>query len=337
MNPRSVLLPVAALLLFAGCRTMQSTSAPMGPERSDAAFAALVPADARLERIAEGFDWTEGPVWRRSGGYLLFSDIPRNTVYRWKEGEGLSVYLRPAGYMRDDPAGDELGTNALTFDAQDRFVVADHGNRQIARIDEVKFTRTTLADRFEGKRLSSPNDLIYRSNGDLYFTDPPYGLLGLNQNPTKELQVNGVYRLTPAGELTRIISDLTFPNGVALSPDQQTLYVTNSDPKRPAWMAYPIREDGSVGPGRVLLDATTLDREGKIGGPDGMAVDRNGNIFGSGPGGIVVISPEGQLLGTIPTESRASNCAFGDDGSTLYITADMNIFRIRLNTVGAGF
>jgi gluconolactonase len=309
-----------------------------GPEPNDAAaFEALVPPDARLEKIATGLDWTEGPIWRVSGGYLLFSDIPRNTVYRWKEGEGTSVFLRPAGYTRPDPPGDELGTNALVFDAQDRLVMADHGNRQIARLEETKFTRTTLADRYQGKRLNSPNDLIYRSNGDLYFTDPPYGLVGLNDNPTKEQEVNGVYRLTPSGELTRIISDLTFPNGVAFSPDEKTLYVAVSDPERPVWMAYPIQEDGGVGPGRVLYDATPLLRAGKEGSPDGMAIDRAGNLFGAGPGGIVVISPEGRLLGTIPVESRTSNCTFGDDGSMLYITADMNVFRIRLNTKGARF
>jgi gluconolactonase len=337
---RTPLVLLASFLALTACQTTMKTTPPADSTSAaprDPDFEALVPRDARLEKLAEGFDWTEGPIWRASGGYLLFSDIPRNTVYRWKEGEGLSVFLRPAGYTRPDPPGDELGTNALVFDAQDRLVMADHGNRQIARLDEVKFTRTTLADRFEGKRLNSPNDLIFHSNGDLYFTDPPYGLRGLNQNPTKELEVNGVYRLTPAGELTLLIRDLTFPNGVALSPDEKTLYVSNSDPRRPVWMAYELREDGSLGAGRVLFDASALVRERKRGSPDGMTVDRNGNLFAAGPGGVLVITPDGRHLGTIETEQVAANCTFGDDGSTLYITADAELLRIRLNTKGARF
>lgn len=316
---------------------MQTPPTTGGIQDRDPAFEALVPREARLEKLAGGFDWVEGPVWRASGGYLLFSDIPRNTIYRWKEGEGLSVFLRPAGYTRSDPPGDELGTNALVFDAEDRLVMADHGNRQIARLEELKFTRTTLADRYQGRRLNSPNDLIFRSNGDLFFTDPPYGLRGLNGSPARELDVNGVYRLTPSGELTLVIRDLTFPNGVALSPDEQTLYVSNSDPQRPVWMAYDLRADGSLGPGRVLFDASALVREGKQGSPDGMTVDRDGNLFAAGPGGILVISPEGRHLGTIETGQIAANCAFGDDGSALYITADMDLLRIRLHTKGARF
>jgi gluconolactonase len=298
-------------------------------------FDDLVPRGARVEVLASGFDWSEGPVWRASGGYLLFSDIPRNTIYRWKEGEGLSVFLRPAGYTRPDPAGEELGTNALAFDAADRLVMADQGNRQISRLEEVKFTRTTLADRYGGKRLNSPNDLVFRSNGDLFFSDPPYGLVGLDANPTKELEVNGVYRLTPSGELTLVVADLTFPNGVAFSPDERTLYVSNSDPLRPIWMAYEVRDDGSLGRGRVLFDAAALVAAGKAGLPDGMAVDRPGNLFAAGPGGVLVITPDGRHLGTIETPQVASNCAFGDDGSTLYITADGDLLRVRLNTKGA--
>jgi gluconolactonase len=306
-------------------------------ERPEPGFEELVPRGARLEVLASGFDWSEGPVWRASGGYLLFSDIPRNTIYRWKEGEGLSVFLRPAGYTRPDPAGDELGTNALVFDAADRLVMADQGNRQISRLEEVKFTRTTLADRYGGKRLNSPNDLVFRSNGDLFFSDPPYGLVGLDANPTKELAVNGVYRLTPSGELTLVVADLTFPNDVAFSPDERTFYLSNSDPLRPIWMAYEVREDGGLGAGRVLFDAAALVAAGKTGLPDGMALDRHGNLFGAGPGGVLVISADGRHLGTIETPQVASNCAFGDDGSSLYITADGDLLRIRLNTKGARF
>src|SRR6202022_1102334 len=198
-------------------------------ERLDPAFDALVSPAAKIEKLPEGFTWSEGPVWGKSGGYLLFSDIPRNTIYRWKEGAGISVFMRPAGYSGATPAGWELGSNGLTIDANDALVMADHGNRQIARVVDSNFTKTTLVDRYEGKRLSSPNDLVYKSNGDLYFTDPPYGLTGKNNDPAKELTFNGVYRLTPNGEVTLLTRDLTYPNGIALSPDERTLYVAISD------------------------------------------------------------------------------------------------------------
>jgi len=327
------LVPLLAILGACAAPTPISSQV----ERLDPALDALVPAGAQLERIVRGLDWCEGPTWRKSGGYLLFSDIPKNTIFRWKEGEGLSVFLRPAGYIRDDPAGVELGTNGLVFDAQDRLLMADHGNRQIARLDEANFTRTTLADRFEGKRLNSPNDLVVRSNGDIYFTDPPYGLRDLNRNPAKELDFNGVYRLTAAGELSLVTRDLTFPNGIALSPDERTLYVAVSDRNNPVWMAYDVATDGTVSGGRVFFDGAPLLRQGKNGAPDGLTVDAHGNLFATGPGGVLVISPEGRHLGTIVTGQATSNAVFGDDGSALYLTADMDIIRVRLTTRGIGF
>jgi gluconolactonase len=306
-------------------------------ERLDPALDALVAPDARIEKLADGFAWSEGPVWRRSGGYLLFSDIPRNTIYRWKEDSGLSIYLRPAGYAGPTPAGRELGSNGLTIDALDALVMADHGNRQIARVVDSNATKVTLADRYEGKRLNSPNDLVYRSNGDLYFTDPPYGLEGNNRSPLKELPFNGVYRLTPTAKLTLLTRELTFPNGIALSPDERTLYVAVSDPNRPVWMAYDLAEDGTLARGRVLFDATALAKRGLPGLPDGMKVDRQGNLFATGPGGVLVITSDGRHLGTIVTGQPTANCAFGDDGSTLYITANSQLLRLRLTTKGPGF
>jgi gluconolactonase len=306
-------------------------------ERNDPAIDALVSPDAKVEVIGSGFAWSEGPVWRRQGNYLLFSDIPNNTIYRWKEGEGLSVFLRPSGYAGDDPFGAELGSNASTLDLGGRLVIADQGNRRVVRLNEAGFTKTVLADRYEGRRLNSPNDLVYRSNGDLYFTDPPYGLKGQNSSPNKELGFNGVYRLDTRGKLDLIIPDLTFPNGVAFSPDERILYIQVSDPKNAVWMAYDVMADGTVARGRVFFDANALVRAGRKGLPDGMKVDRKGNIFGGGPGGVLVISPDGRHLGTIVTGEVTSNCAFGDDGSTLYMTADHYVMRIRLRTKGAGF
>jgi gluconolactonase len=326
--------PVLALLAV-GCASAPPVAAQV--ERLDPALDALIPANATLERLVDGLDWCEGPVWRKSGGYLLFSDIPRNTIHRWKEGEGLSIFLRPAGYIRDDPAGHELGTNGLEFDAQDRLVMADHGNRQIARLDETTFTRTTLADRYQGKRLNSPNDLVIHANGDIYFTDPPYGLRDLNDSPVKELDFNGVYRLRPSGELTLVTRELTFPNGIALSPDQRTLYVAVSDPRNPIWMAYDVAADGSVSGGRVFFDGSELMRQGKRGAPDGLTVDAQGNLFATGPGGVLILSPGGRHLGTIATGQATSNAAFGDDGSSLYLSADMEIIRVPTTTRGIGF
>jgi gluconolactonase len=331
---------VGISLVFAfallGAPVLAQTPVPAEVREGEPAFHALVPAGAPVEVLAEGLDWSEGPQWRKSGEYLLFTDIPRNTIYRWREGDGLQVFLRPSGYSGATPPGRELGSNGLAFSADDRLLMADHGNRQISLLDETNFTRTALADRYEGKRLNSPNDLVIRSNGDIYFTDPPYGLAGLNDDPAKELDFNGVYRLTPAGELTLLTRELSFPNGIAFSPDERTLYVANSDPRRPIWMAFDVRPDGTVENGRVFFDASHL-REGRRGLPDGMAVDRQGNLFATGPGGVLVLTPHGRHLGTIETGQATSNCAFGDDGSSLYITADSYLLRIRLNTTGLGF
>ena len=330
----AALLPLA----LAACRPPRPEPMPASSvRRLDPALDALVPADARLERLADGFLWSEGPIWRRSGGYLLFSDVPANAIYRWQEGHALGVFLRPAGSAGPKPPAREIGSNGLTFDASDRLVIADHGNRQIARLDESSWTKETLVDRYEGRRLNSPNDLVYASNGDLYFTDPPYGLQGQDEDPRKELDFNGVYRLSPAGALTLLTRELTRPNGIALSPDERTLYVANSDPERAVVMAYPLAPDGALGPGRVLFDATPLVRAGRPGLPDGMAIDRAGHLFATGPGGVLVLAPDGRHLGTIETGRATANAKFGGDGSTLYITAGSELLRIPLATRGAGF
>ena len=330
----------AAALLLAGCASSPrpSTVTAVGSvERLDPALDALVPRGARVERLAGGFAWAEGPAWRKDGGYLLFSDAPHNTMWRWKEGEGLSVFLRPAGYTGTNPPGRELGSNGITIDARGSVVFADHGNRLVARLVDSNFTKQTIADRYQGKRFNSPNDLVFRSNGDLYFTDPPYGLAGQDSDPAKELAFNGVYRVTPSGEVTLLTRELTRPNGIAFSPDERTLYVANSDADRAVWMAYDVNDDGTIANGRVLFDATSLAKQGKPGLPDGMKVDRAGNLFAGGPGGVLVITPQGKHLGTIVTGQPTANCAWGDDGSTLYMTANDQLFRIRLTTSGARF
>lgn len=300
--------------------------------RLDPALDALIARDAKIETLAQGFSWSEGPTWRRAGGYLLFSDVPANTIYKWKQGEGLSVYLRPSGYTGPNPPGRELGSNGLTTDANGAVVMADHGNRLVARLNDSLFTKTTLASHFEGKRFNSPNDLVFRSNGDLYFTDPPFGLRGLNNDKAKELPYSGVFRVAKNGNVSLLTKELSFPNGIAFSPDERTLYVSNADGKKAILMAYPVNSDGSIGAGRTFFDASALVASGARGVPDGMRVDKLGNVFAAGPGGILILSPAGKHLGTITTGQPTANCAFGDDGSTLYITANDRLMRVKLRT-----
>ncbi len=343
MKPKIPCLPLAVLTALISIVTARDVRAAEAVgsriERLDPALDALVPANAKVEVLADGLDWAEGPVWRKSAGYMLFVDIPKNTIYRWKEGEGLSVFLRPSGHTEADPPpfGRELGCNALTIDSQDRLVMADQGTRRISRLIESNYVKVTLATGYQGKRFSSPNDLVFHSDGDLYFTDPPYGLTGLNASPSKETLFNGVYRLKPSGELILLTKELTFPNGIAFSPDEKILYIAVSDPDKPVLMAYDVQEDGSIANPRVFFDATALHLAGGQGLPDGLKVDKQGNIFLGGPGGMLVINSAGKHLGTIVTGQITANCAFGDDGSTLYMAANHYFMRIRLTTKGEGF
>jgi gluconolactonase len=305
-------------------------------ERLDPRLDQILPRHARVERIAEGFDWSEGPVWDKQGGFLTFSDVPRNTVFKLQPGKGVSVFLKPSGYTGTVPRGGEPGSNGLLRDSQGRLVLCQHGDRRVARLEE-DGTFKTLADRYQGRRFNSPNDGAFKSNGDLYFTDPPYGLLKLNDDPAKELDFNGVYRISAAGgTVTLLTKEMTFPNGIAFSPDEKTLYVANSDPRLAIWKAFPVKDDGTLGAGRVFADVTS-SVPGKKGLPDGMKVDQAGNLFATGPGGVLIFAPDGTHLGTLATGEATANCNWGEDGSVLYITADMYIGRIRLNTKGLGF
>ncbi len=303
-------------------------------ERLDPAIDALIPPDAVIEVLAEGFNWSEGPVWIEDGDYVLFSDVPENRIYRWKEGEGHSVWLEPSGYTGDVPRGGEPGSNGLLLDSEGRLVMCQHGDRRVARMD-AQLTApaasfTTLVDRYEGMRFNSPNDAVFDRNGTLYFTDPPYGLPEGPGDPSRETPFNGVYRLGVDGAVTLLTDELSRPNGIGLSPDQSTLYVANSDPARPIWMAYDLLPSGAVANGRVFFDASDLVSEENRGLPDGLKVDAAGNLFATGPGGVLVISPDGRHLGTIRTTQATANCAFGEDGKTLYMTADSYLLRLRL-------
>jgi gluconolactonase len=301
----------------------------------DPRFNRLVPKDAKLEKIADGFTWVEGPVWHKQGGYLLFSDIPANAVYQWKSGKGVSLFLKNSGYSGATPfTGKEPGSNGLTLDAQGRLVLCRHGDRQIGRL-ESNGTIVPLADRYDGHRINSPNDLVFKSNGDLYFTDPPFGLSQAFEDSSKA-PVQGVYRLSKDGAVTLLIHDIKAPNGIAFSPNEETLYVSDVDPKRAAWLAYDVRKDGTVTNGRVLFDATRW-RKDPFFGPDGFKVDWQGNIFGARPGGLSVIALDGTLLGTIETGQPTSNVAWGEDGQTLFIVGGSSVYRLRLTTGAARY
>ncbi len=305
-------------------------------ERLDPRFDALVPPDARLEVLAEGFAWLEGPAWDRAAGHLLFSDIPANTIHRWHPKDAVSVFMTPSGYTGSEPfPGREPGSNGLTFDGQGRLIIAEHGDRRLRRL-EPDGAKTTLASRYQGRRLNSPNDAVVKSNGDIYFTDPPFGLPKTFDDPGKELPHQGVYRLTTDGTLSLLEASIRAPNGIAFSPDETVLYLTDVDPMRPAWLAYDVQPDGSITGGRVFHDAGTLT-ETRAGAPDGITVDADGNLYGAGPEGIYVFAPDGTHLGTVFTGVPTGNLAWGADGSTLFITADTRLLRMRLTARGVGF
>lgn len=302
----------------------------------DPRFDRLAPRDTSIEKIADGFEWVEGPVWDRKKKHLLFSDIPANSIYKWDKSKGKSLFLKPSGYTGTAPfEGREPGSNGLLFDSSGRLVLCEHGDRRVARL-EANGKKTTLADRYEGKRFNSPNDATYKSNGDLYFTDPPFGLPKIFDDPRRELDFCGVYRLSKDGKVTLLTKEVKLPNGIAFSPDEKTLYVTDVDSQSSAWLAFDVKSDGTITNRRVFVDARPFAAKFP-GAPDGLKVDRDGNLFASGPGGIYVFAPDAKHLGTIETGGRVSNCGWGDDGSVLYITADKAVYRIKLNTKGVGF
>ncbi len=331
------------LTLILGIAT--STVLAQDIQKLDPALDKIVPAGAKLEKVATGFDrWLEGPVWTREGT-LLFAEIPANNIDQWISGKGASVFIHPSGYQGAEPyKGPEPGSNGMTLDADGRVTVAGHARRNVFRLESLSPTAqiTVLADSYQGKKLSSPNDLVYKSDGSLYFTDPPYGLPTQgDHDPLKELPFNGVYRIPNAAQqkpgappdrdhLQLIIKDLTRPNGIAFSPDEKYLYVSVTDTK--VWMRYRVLPDGSVTDGKVFCDANGVPGRGN---PDGIRVDKEGNLYGSGPGGVWIISPEGKHIGTIVVPENVANLGWGDaDGKTLYITASTSVYRIKLSIKG---
>ncbi len=334
-----------SLAFLMGAAQDKASQEALQIEKLSPVLDALISPGAKLEKLATGFKWTEGPVWM-SSGYLLFAEIPSNSIRKWSPQGGVSIFLQPSGYKGTAPyGGPEPGSNGMTLDPQGRLTVAGHAQRDVWRLESMDphGQITVLADSYQGKKLNSPNDLVYKKDGTLYFTDPPYGFRTQSDtDPEKQLRVNGVYRLPNAAgvkpgaqpdnsRLELLISDLPRPNGIAFSPDEKTLYVDNSEPKK-VWMRYDVQPDGSVKNGKLFFDATSDTRPGA---PDGMKIDTEGNVYSTGPGGIWIFSPEGKHLGTIDMPEKAGNLAWGDaDWKSLYIAASSSIYRIRMNTAG---
>jgi gluconolactonase len=307
-------------------------------DRWDAAMDAIVPADWKIEKLAEGFGWAEGPIWIREGNYLLFTDVPGNKMWKWSEKGGLEKFLDPSGAANPDPAiWREAGANGLAIRDSKSILLADTGNRMIQRLDLKSKKKKPVAVKFEGKRLSSPNDVTRMKSGVLFFTDPPYGFKKFDEAPEKEISFNGVYRMGKDGKVSVVEKELHRPNGVALSPDETTLYVTQSEPTRAIIMAYSLDGSGKVTGKKLFHDFTDLVGPGAPGLPDGLTVAADGTIFTTGPGGVLVLSKDGKRLGRISDGKATANCKFGEDGKTLFLTSHNMLARIRLNIVGAGF
>lgn len=304
-------------------------------ERQSPALDQVLAPEARLEIVASGFTHIEGPLWVPDSSMLLFSDTPSRTIYRWQGQGGLSKLLESSGYTGRLPYSKEPGSNGLTLDGRGNLLLCEHGDRRIASLPlSQKSGKRTLTDNFQGKRYNSPNDVVLAPDGAIYFSDPPFGLPGQAQDPLRELPYTGVFRRAPDGQLTAEATDVPYANGLAFSPDGRTFYVSNADSLRPIIMAYEVGKNGKLTKPRPFFDMSKLPRARFKEVPDGLKVDKAGNVYATGFGGLLIISPQGQLLGTVDPGEVVSNCAWGDDGHTLYLMA--TTFVCRLHTLAQG-
>ncbi|QEG35646.1 SMP-30/gluconolactonase/LRE family protein [Bythopirellula goksoeyrii] len=325
----------SAVILTQHLAAQESANFPTIGEivRVDPLLDELIASDSRIEVLASGFDWSEGPVWiPRDGGFLLFSDVPQNTIFKWQPGKGISTYMKPSGYTGVGSYSSEPGSNGLTLNPDGQLVFCEHGDRRVSVMVWGEGKRT-LADNWEGKWFNSPNDVVCHSNGDVYFTDPPYGLPNREPDDKHGYGGCGVFRIAKTGKVSLLTDEMTRPNGIVLSPDEKTLYVAQSDSKAPIIRAFDLKDDSTLTNSRIFYDASSEYGKRK-GSPDGMTIDAQGNLFATGPGGVHVISPEGKLLGRIDTGEATANCCWGDDGSVLYLTADMYLCRVQTKTMG---
>ncbi len=343
---RTLLICVSTVCL-SGCGEAALQSKP---QKSDAELfetigtistthSGLIDPKAKIEKLGGDFRWSEGPVWVENLDALLFTDVPKNTIWKYKDGEGLTEYMRPSGAV--PPKSEHTstpGANGLILQDAEHLIVPDHGNRTLWRQNIKTKARTVLADNFEGKKLNSPNDATLHSSGIIYFTDPPYGLKEQDDSPVKELDFSGVFALYPNGSLKLIDKNIKRPNGIILSPDERTLYVANSDPETANWTAYDVSPTGNISNARVIAEGFKELKSGLKGNPDGMAVAEDGTLFATGPGGIWIMSPTGEKLGLISTGTAIANVTFGGkDGRDLYMTSHTFLARTRTSVKGHGF
>lgn len=326
---------ISLLILLANCapkKENKQTSLTVSFERMSPLLDAVMSNEVTVSIIAQGYEWSEGPLWLEEKQMLLFSDVPTNTIYQWSEKEGAKVYLKPSGYTATEPNPKAQGSNGLTLDAEGHLIICQHGDRRIAMmnssIDQPKAEFTTIAYELNGKRFNSPNDVVF-NNYDFYFTDPPYGLIKQMEDSSKEIPFQGVYQFTSNKKTLILIDSLTRPNGIAFSHDNKKLYIANSDPEKAVWYEYELNVFRQIVSGKILYDAT-LNAKDEKGLPDGMKVDAQGNIFATGPGGIWIFSGSGELLGKIKVPEATSNCALTPDGKTLFVTNDMQVLKIKL-------
>lgn len=334
-NPgrRAVIVGLGAGLACSAGLAQLPAVGSAGITRLDPRLDRIIPPDAKIEVLASGYRWSEGPVWVPQGEYLLFSDVPGNVVHRWDRANGAKPFLSPSGLQGPVPATiREAGANGLALDRQGRLLLADSGSRALVRVDLATRQRTVIADRFEGKRLNSPNDLVVTKSGAIYFTDPTYGLAGMDESPVRELDFAGLYRLDPDGKLTVLDRTQRKPNGIGLSPNERTLYLALSDRERPHILAYSLDARGMPAGVRVFRDMRREQDAGLPGAPDGMDVAPGGHLFASGPGGIHVLTPDGDLLGIIGTGKPIANTCVGEGGQSLFITASDQLCRVPLLT-----
>lgn len=334
MRRRDLLAAGMAALVLPSCSSARRIERDGDLEFLDPAAPDLFRSN-RLETLTDGFTWSEGPAWDRARDCLYFTDVPENTAYRWSRREGLEVFLAPSGAPADAVAGmREPGANGLWFADDGQLYLCNHGRRAIQRLDPDTGVRETLVDRFEGHRFNSPNDLVRLTDGTIFFTDPPYGLEGLDASPLKELSSNGVYRLDPDGRCERVDDGLSFPNGIAVSPDERWLYVAQSDPQAPHIFRYRLGTGRRPVEREIWHDASAALARGETGLPDGMCISSDGHVFATGPGGVLVLAPDGVLRARILTGRATANCAFGEDGRVLYMTAHDRLLRLPLNVRG---
>ena len=334
LTRRSVILAGASAATLTACTIPAAAPADAtGIDYFSDEMSSIIDVSAEIEELGHGYTWSEGPTWDRARGVLYFTDVPQNTAYRWREDTGVEVFLSPSGVAGLEGFR-EPGANGLWFAADGALVICNHGRRGVERMNLETQARDLLVDRYNDRLFNSPNDVVEGRDGSLFFTDPPYGLDGLDASPLKQQDANGVYHLSPDGALTRLVDDMTFPNGIALSPDERTLYVSQSDPDRPIIRAFNLSAEAKIESDRILFDAKPLMSDSAKGLPDGMAICSRGNLFATGPGGVFILAPDGRLLGQIRTGRATANCAFGEDGRTLFMTAHDRLLKVRTRSLG---